>query len=190
MPAPPTMSDRRRASLLGTLVAMGCLLLVLLVPVGADAHDAEHHGRAAKPTIVLVHGAWADSSSWSRVVGRLQRAGYTVSVPPNPLRSLPGDAAYIASYLKTIRGPVVLVGHSYGGAVITNAALGNANVKALVFINAFIPEQGESVAQLAATQRPVTLSALGTPSGAPAWDAAAHAAHRPSPTLQAPKETS
>ena len=105
-----------------------------------------------KPTVVLVHGAWADSSSWSEVVRRLQSDGYTVEVPPNPLRGLASDAAYLSAYLQTIVGPIVLVGHSYGGAVITNAAAGNANVKALVYVNAFIPEQGETVVQLASAQ--------------------------------------
>jgi pimeloyl-ACP methyl ester carboxylesterase len=188
----------------------------------AEAGGSKHR---AKPTVVLVHGAWADSSSWSQVVSRLQSDGYTVEVPPNPLRGLAGDAAYLSAYLQTIVGPIVLVGHSYGGAVITNAATGNVNVKALVFVNAFIPDQGETVVQLAsaqpgsalavadptavfrlvpypgsapgdfdayiwpavyvdafandvpqhtaavlaATQRPVTLSALSTPSGPPAW---------------------
>jgi pimeloyl-ACP methyl ester carboxylesterase len=96
-----------------------------------------------------VHGAWADGSSWSDVTQRLQNEGYTVDVPANPLRSLSGDAAYLADFLSTIHGPVVLVGHSYGGAVITNAALGNGNVKALVYVDAFIPDEGESVIQLA-----------------------------------------
>ena len=101
---------------------------------------------------MLVHGAWADSSTWSEVVRRLQSDGYTVEVPPNPLRGMVGDAAYLSAYLQTIVGPIVLVGHSYGGAVITNAATGNMNVKALVFVNAFIPDQGETVVQLASAQ--------------------------------------
>jgi pimeloyl-ACP methyl ester carboxylesterase len=105
-----------------------------------------------KPTIVLVHGAWADSSSWSGVVRRLQDDGYVVDAPPNPLRGLPYDTSYLASFLSTISGPTVLVGHSYGGAVITNAATGNANVKALVFVDAFAPAAGESISQLAAAQ--------------------------------------
>ena len=95
------------------------------------AHVAVTAGATgAKPTIVLEHGAWADSSSWDGVIQRLQLLGYTVDVPPNPLRSLPGDSAYLADFLKTISGLVVLVGHSYGGAVITNAATGNSQVKA------------------------------------------------------------
>jgi pimeloyl-ACP methyl ester carboxylesterase len=122
----------------------------------ATAHAADAAVTAgatgAKPTIVLEHGAWADSSSWDRVIQRLQLLGYTVDVPPNPLRSLPGDSAYLADFLKTISGPIVLVGHSYGGAVITNAATGNSQVKALVYVDAFIPDQGQTLLQLATAQ--------------------------------------
>jgi pimeloyl-ACP methyl ester carboxylesterase len=101
-----------------------------------------------KPTIVLVHGAWADSSSWDAVVSRLQRDGYTVDVPPNPLQGLTYDSAFIRDYLDTITGPIILVGHSYGGAVITNAATGDPDVKALVYVDAFIPNQGQTIGQL------------------------------------------
>ena len=101
-----------------------------------------------KPTIVLEHGAWADSSSWNGEVTLLESQGFTVDVPPNPLRSLSGDSAYLASYLATITGPIILVGHSYGGAVITNAATTYPNVKALVYVDAFLPAQGESISQL------------------------------------------
>jgi pimeloyl-ACP methyl ester carboxylesterase len=103
----------------------------------------------AKPTVVLVHGAWADGSSWNKVVSELQDHGYTVRVPPNPLRSLPGDSATVRSFLSTIPGPIVLVGHSYGGAVITNAATNNPEVKALVYVDAFVPDAGETVLPLA-----------------------------------------
>ena len=114
------------------------------------AHAAVLAGTTgAKPTIVLEHGAWADSSSWDGVIQRLQLLGYTVDVPPDPLRSLPGDSTYLADFLKTISGPVILVGHSYGGAVITNAATGNSQVKALVYVDAFIPDQGQTLLQLA-----------------------------------------
>ena len=106
-----------------------------------------------KPAIVLVHGAWADASSWNEVTRRLQRVGYTVLAPPNPLRGLSSDAAYVSAYLQqATSGPVVLVGHSYGGAVITNAAPSDPDVKALVYINAFAPDQGETVFQLVAAQ--------------------------------------
>src|ERR1700729_1801075 len=105
-----------------------------------------------KPTVVLVNGAWANNASWSGVIERLQAEGYTVDAPPNPLQSLKGDAATIADLLKTIKGPIVLVGHSYGGAVITNAATGNRNVKALVYVDAFAPAKGESALGLDSTK--------------------------------------
>jgi pimeloyl-ACP methyl ester carboxylesterase len=92
---------------------------------------------------VLVHGAWADSSGWNDSIKRLQNKGYTALAVANPLRSLHGDAAYLSSVLASIAGPIVLVGHSYGGMVLTNAATGNPNVKALVYIAAFAPDQGE-----------------------------------------------
>jgi pimeloyl-ACP methyl ester carboxylesterase len=98
-----------------------------------------------KPTIVLVHGAWADGSSWNAVATELQNQGFTVLTPTNLLRGA-SDAAYISSFLaQRTTGPVVLVGHSYGGWVITNAATGGGDVKALVYIDAFIPEVGEIV---------------------------------------------
>jgi pimeloyl-ACP methyl ester carboxylesterase len=125
----------------------------LLLAVGgslASRGEARSGAQSVKPTIVLVHGAWADGSSWDGVTRRLQHRGYTVVVPAVPLRSLSGDASYIASVLQSIKGPIVLVGHSYGGAVITNAAAGNANVKGLVYVDAFVPDVGESVLALAA----------------------------------------
>jgi pimeloyl-ACP methyl ester carboxylesterase len=121
----------------------------LLAALALTAALAASASAAPKPTIVLVHGAWADGSSWSRVAHRLQDRGYTVDVAPNPLRSVSGDAAYLKAILATISGPIVLVGHSYGGAVITNAAVGNDNVKALVYVDAFLPDQGETLIQLA-----------------------------------------
>jgi pimeloyl-ACP methyl ester carboxylesterase len=102
-----------------------------------------------RPTIVLVHGDWADASSWTSVIERLQDKGYTVVAPPNLLRGPAEDASYLSSYLNTISGPIVLVAHSYGGFVITSAATGNPNVKALVYIDSFMPDQGETLAQLA-----------------------------------------
>jgi pimeloyl-ACP methyl ester carboxylesterase len=99
---------------------------------------------------VLVHGDWADGSSWSDVIKRLQAQGFTVVAPPNPLRGPTEDSASIAAFLQSISGPIVLVAHSYGGFVITNAATGNPNVKALVYIDAFIPEVGETLAGLTA----------------------------------------
>jgi pimeloyl-ACP methyl ester carboxylesterase len=99
----------------------------------------------AKPTIVFVHGSFADASGWAGPIRRLQREGYTTFAPPNPLRSLDGDAAYIRAFLSTIDGPIVLVGHSYGGAVITNAATGNPDVVSLVYICGFALDEGEPV---------------------------------------------
>jgi len=118
------------------------LLLTFAAPAGA----------ATKPTIVLVHGAFADASGWDGVTERLQDRGYTVLAPPNPLRGVSSDAAYIKSFLAQTPGPIVLVGHSYGGVVITNAATGNPNVKALVYIAAYAPDAGDTV---------LTLSQLG-----------------------------
>ena len=214
------MEVRRTPKARVSLVVVAAVLAL----VAAAGAASPSRAKTTKPTIVLVHGAWADSSSWAGVVRRLQRTGYTVDVPPNPLRDLTSDSDYLRSILTTIKGPIVLVGHSYGGAVVTNAVGDNPNVKALVYINAFAPDQGESVLQLAtakpgssiggdptkvfnvvpypggpqgdvdlyvkprlfpkafgndlptktgavlaATQRPVALSALAEPSGPPAW---------------------
>ena len=101
-----------------------------------------------EPTIVLVHGAFAESASWNGVIRRLQEAGYTAIAAANPLRSLDGDASSVASIIESIDGPVVAVGHSYGGAVVSEAAHGLDNVKAFVFVAAFAPEEGESIAYL------------------------------------------
>lgn len=114
-----------------------------------------------RPTIVLVHGDWADASSWTSVIERVQEGGFNVVAPPNPLRGPASDAAYIAAFLKTITGLIVLVAHSYGGFVITNAATGNPNVKALVYIDGFMPDEGEVLAALTETWKScVTESAL------------------------------
>jgi pimeloyl-ACP methyl ester carboxylesterase len=96
-------------------------------------------------TIVLIHGAFADASGWTDVVTNLQADGHTVYAPANPLRGLPSDAAYVRAFLETIEGPVVLGAHSYGGAVITNAATGLEHVKALVYIAGFALDEGENV---------------------------------------------
>src|SRR5438128_10312979 len=129
------------------------ILALLIVPAYVVAARSDT-ASGPKPSIVLIHGAWADGSSWSGVVSLLQTHGYTVYVPPNPLRGLTSDSAYIASFLQTISGPIILVGHSYGGAVITNAATGNPNVKALVYIDAFAPDQGESLSSLSSVPPP------------------------------------
>ncbi len=152
-------TTRRRLRLTTLAVGLAAAAAAVAVPLSPTASAAPASGAAhtavtasakttVKPTIVLVHGAWADSSSWDAVVTRLQAAGYTVDVPPNPLLGLSYDSASIRDYLDTISGPVVLVGHSYGGAVITNAAAGDKNVKALVYDDAFIPAKGQTVGQL------------------------------------------
>jgi pimeloyl-ACP methyl ester carboxylesterase len=158
------------------IVMIAIVLLSLLIPTQvASAAGSSGGSGASKPTIVLVHGAWADGSGWSGVIERLQRRGYPVRVPPNPLRSLPGDSATVADFLSTLAGPIVLVGHSYGGAVITNAATGNPAVKALVYVDAFAPDQGETILPLvgpdsALAADPTTVFDFVPYPGAPAGD--------------------
>ena len=102
-----------------------------------------------KPTIVLVHGAFADSSSWNGVIAELRQDGYPVLAPANPLRDLHADAEYLRGVLASIDGPMVLVGHSYGGSVLSEAADGATQVRALVYVANFLLEPGESTAELA-----------------------------------------
>jgi len=106
---------------------------------------SEQTSSNGSPTVVLVHGAFADASGWNGVIERLQAQGVKVMAPANPLRGIASDSAYIASVLGQIAGPVVAVGHSYGGAVITNAATGAKNVVALVYVSAFATEEGETL---------------------------------------------
>jgi pimeloyl-ACP methyl ester carboxylesterase len=108
---------------------------------------------AAPLTVVLVHGAFADSSSWDGVIERLQAAGLQVTAAPNPLRGISHDSAYVASFMKQVHGPVLAVGHSYGGAVISNAATGLGNVVGLVFVAAFAPDEDERLGEVAAGSR-------------------------------------
>jgi pimeloyl-ACP methyl ester carboxylesterase len=135
-----------------------------------------------QPTIVLVHGAWADGSSWNAVASELQGQGFTVLTPPNLLRGVATDAPYVSSFIaQRTSGPVVLVGHSYGGFVITNAALGGGDVRALVYVDAFIPDEGETTLQIlggsgSAVDVPdptAVLDVVGYP-GAPEGDADAY----------------
>ncbi len=141
---------RRRS--LGSKVAIAAgaaVLVAALAPAGAAlAHDPHPTPAKPKPTVVLVHGAWADSSSWNGVTPRVQHDGYTVDVIANPLRGVASDSAYLASVLRTISGPIVLVGHSYGGFVISNAAVGNPGVKALVYVDAYLPDKGDTLLSL------------------------------------------
>ena len=145
-----------RPARLRTIVVAAVLavtgLLVSTSPI-ASAHEVAAAGTGgAKPVIVLEHGAWADGSSWDQVVRILQGDGYTVYVPPNPLRGVAADSAYLNDFLThnaNLAGkPVVLVGHSYGGFVITNAAVGDSEVKALVYVDAFLPKRGDTLKSL------------------------------------------
>lgn len=124
------------------------LIALLSLPAKAPAAAAERE--AAKPTIVLVHGAFAGSSSWNGVIADLKRDHYPVIAAANPLRSVKGDAEYVAMVVANVKGPVVLVGHSYGGEVVSVAAAAQTNVKALVFVAGYAPDVGESAASLSA----------------------------------------
>jgi pimeloyl-ACP methyl ester carboxylesterase len=124
-------------------------MLTLMLALGLCwAQDASAQSKAvvARPTIVLVHGAFADSTSWDGVTKQLVADGFPVVAVANPLRGLKFDADYVSDIVKSITGPVVLVGHSYGGSVITDAA--GSNVKSLVFVAGLAPDTGESAASL------------------------------------------
>jgi pimeloyl-ACP methyl ester carboxylesterase len=148
----PYLPSRRSARAVLVALGAGALLAVGLLSLTGVSSAANARDAAAKPTIVLVHGAWADASSWNPVIQRLQHDGYTVDAPPNPLRGVQSDSAYLSAYLKTIKGPVVLVGHSYGGFLTTNAAVGDSSVKALVYVDAYIPAQGDTLNSLTSAQ--------------------------------------
>jgi len=136
---------RPRTLIAGTVLALAGILIPISQSAQARTVSAgTTSSSAGKPTIVLEHGAWADASSWDAVITRLQADGYTVYAPPDPLQSLSYDSATLSGFLSAIKGPIVLVGHSYGGMVITNAARGHSNVKALVYDDAFIPAQGQT----------------------------------------------
>jgi pimeloyl-ACP methyl ester carboxylesterase len=120
------------------IFALGAALLAVAPASGADV----------KPTVVLVHGAFADGSSWNGVIANLEKDGYPVIAVANPLRGVKSDGDYVRRIIENLNRPVVLVGHSYGGHVISEAASPGGNVKALVFVAAFAPEKGESAASL------------------------------------------
>ena len=179
-----TLGRRRGAVLAVPALFAGAAALAACNPTAAASPGNSPGGgaplygaaqAAPKPTIVLVHGAWADASSWNGEVDSLQRDGYVVRAIDNPLRGLTSDAEEVKDFLSTITGPIVLVGHSYGGAVITNAAAGNPNVKALVYVDAAAPDVGETNGQLsgktsALSGNPATLfdsvAYVGGPAGA------------------------
>ncbi|QAY70970.1 alpha/beta fold hydrolase [Xylanimonas protaetiae] len=135
-----TPRPRRRLTAVAALTAAAALALSSAASAGG------RHQGPDRPTIVLVHGAFADSSGWSEVAEDLTDRGYDVLAFSNPLRGPASDAEYLRQFLATIEGPVVLVGHSYGGVVITNAATGDPDVEALVYVAAYAPAEGESVA--------------------------------------------
>jgi pimeloyl-ACP methyl ester carboxylesterase len=140
-----------RRHVLATGAALAGSAAMMATPFGsatAAGAGIEGSARKKKPTIVLVHGGYADSSCWNRTIQQLQHKGYTTIAGSNPLRGVATDAPYIASLLDSISGPIVLVAHSMGGTVITNAAAGKTNVKALVYIAAFVPDVGESQGDL------------------------------------------
>jgi pimeloyl-ACP methyl ester carboxylesterase len=125
---------------------------------------------AGAPTVVLVHGAFADASSWNGVIRRLQAQGVQVTAVANPLRGISIDSAYLAGRLQEMPGPVVAVGHSYGGAVITNAATQAKNVVGLVFVAAFAPDQGERLGEAEAASKDSVLNSTLVPLHYPAAD--------------------
>jgi pimeloyl-ACP methyl ester carboxylesterase len=145
-------TDVSRRQVLAAGAALAGSAAVMASPLGTGAATAATArggtAKPAKPTIVLVHGGYADSSCWNDTIKELQHQGYTTLAGSNPLRGVDTDAPYIASLLDSINGPVVLVGHSMGGTVITNAAAGKSNVNALVYISAFVPDVGESQGEL------------------------------------------
>jgi pimeloyl-ACP methyl ester carboxylesterase len=153
---------RRRTSaalVAASLVAVGALAGCASAP--AEAESTAVSSTETKPTVVVVHGAWSDASPFSAVEDILTEDGYTVVNFANPLRSLSGDTDYLASFLKTrTEGPVVLVGHSYGGALIGGAALSDPDVQSLVYVNGFVPDEGETILDLSSKAGPVDAEAL------------------------------
>ena len=130
------------------------LIYLLTLAVFVPAIHASQAGSATRPCVVLVHGAFADGSGWRHVIPLLEKEGYTVTAVQNPLTSLADDVATTRRVIDAQTGPVVLVGHSYGGAVITGAAAGSTNVKALVYIAAFAPDTGDSLGSLLKSKAP------------------------------------
>ena len=126
-------------------------------------HVLRQQVHAESPTVVLVHGAFADGSSWNGVIERLQAKGVPVTAPANPLRGIAADSAYIAAVFEQIEGPVVAVGHSYGGAVITNAATDAKNVVGLVYVAAFAPDEGETLGEAEAASKDTVLKQRSSP---------------------------
>ncbi len=161
-------SRPQRIKVAAIAVAVAGLLAVAIpAQVSSAAVETKHvaaSSTSSKPTIVLVHGAWADASSFTPETAALQAAGYTVLAAPNPLRGLQTDTKAVADFIKQrTSGPVVLVGHSYGGMVITGAALADPDVKALVYVDGYAPDDGES-AQALTNASPGSLLNVADPS--------------------------
>ncbi|MEU1587000.1 alpha/beta hydrolase [Micromonospora sp. NPDC005710] len=158
----------RRPKTIAATIAAATLVTVLgsAAPgVYADggAHPTPDQGHGTRPTIVLVHGAWADGSSWNGEISRLQARGLDVQVAPQPGRGPSIDSGYLKDFLSTIEGPIVIAAHSYGGFVASDAATGNNNVKALVFVDAYAPDKGETVEELTAGSGSILEPALTDP---------------------------
>ena len=155
---PPAITRRR----LVVRVALAAILIGVLGLIGVGPSTTTSAGSGdhfhSRPTVVLVHGSFADASGFNDVIQRLLRAATRPSRRPIPLRGLASDAAYIQSVLDSIDGPIVLVAHSYGGMVITNAATGDPDVEALVYINGFAPAEGETAATTWRTGFPAACS--------------------------------
>jgi pimeloyl-ACP methyl ester carboxylesterase len=148
-----------------TMVALAMAGAVSLAAVAmfGETTKTQATSPGPKPTILLVHGAFADASSWNGVIAILEGHGFPVLAAANPLRSVETDAKFVSDILSSITSPVVLVGHSYGGAVITQAAVGHPNVKALVYVGAFAPDKGETAGALSAKFPGSTLGAALAP---------------------------
>lgn len=140
------VGPRERLRRLVMLIAVAGLLALSLVPAAADASIAKPPG--SKPTIVLVHGAWAGPSGWDQVVRELRKHGYQTVTPTLDLMTVAGDVATVQSALDDISGKKILVGHSYGGFVISGASAGRTDVIGLVYTAAFVPDEGDSILSL------------------------------------------
>ena len=172
------LRDVPRRAVLLIAVAVAVVMMAGSLAAGANAAEAAPKAQpavtaSAKPTIVLVHGAWADASSWNKVARQLRDDGYRVTTPELPLLDAAEDIGTVRAALDSIAGPKVLVGHSYGGVVISQAAAGRSDVRALVYSAAFVPDEGDSILSLGAGFQPSEafghLLFTGTPFASPCY---------------------